>query len=150
MPRWRQTTPSLPAQRGRRMGRTATDRNSKRYFHAATLAVRPQCSSPVALLRTPLHAPLARCGSLPQRLAARHRAAKRSLDMPVGWGRLKLKGFPGRRPWEGRFGSGVGKLRGGFQRDFKLRGVRRPWSGRQSCKSYKVKVLCRQLPGSDG
>ena len=25
-----------------------------------------------------------------------------------------------------------------------------PWSGRQGCKSHEVKVLCRQLPGSDG
>jgi hypothetical protein len=25
-----------------------------------------------------------------------------------------------------------------------------PWSSRQGCKSYEVKVLCRQLPGSDG
>ncbi len=85
------------------------DRKNKNPFGAASPAAR----SPVRLagghlLHTPLHAPPARCGSPPERPAARRSAARRRLDRLPRRGEGESQGALGRRPQEGRLGNAGG------------------------------------------
>jgi hypothetical protein len=74
--------------------------------------------------------PQPRCGSLPQRRAARRSAAQRGLDKRRGMGEGSISGVPlGQRPREGRFWTEGEGCQTGLQR---LRGVRHPSATRTS------------------